>query len=168
MENFILGPVPNLLHPELCKGAIFQQDANVLRNSENIEDKSFYANQFDQISNLSWTFSPDVTAISCNSEETREAFEKHSLGPLGSPKDRFFVKSHHLPVEINRSSPSIQQNLASHSLRFPTLAGNKIYHAIVYSKRLKNSLTFEGELELVTAIDGSLLDTHQTEKLLIY
>ncbi len=136
--------LPNLLHPELCKGAIFH-DANVLRNSENTPRARIrnFRTYLDFLSGCD--------AISCNSEETREAFEKHALGPLGSRK----IAVHHLPVEKPVSTPSAPLRKPPLILCVSTLGYNKNHLTLLEAVEKLWSDDMQFELELVGQADPS-------------
>ncbi len=136
--------LPNLIHPELCKGAIFH-DANVLRNYENTPQtriRNFRA-YLDFLSKFD--------AISCNSEETREAFEKHALEPVGPRK----IGVHYLPVEKPVSTPSVPLREPPLILCVSTLGYNKNHLTLLEAVEKLWSDGMQFELELVGQADPS-------------
>jgi glycosyltransferase involved in cell wall biosynthesis len=136
--------LPKLIHPELCKGAIFH-DANVLRNSENTPQariRNFRA-YLDFLSKFD--------AISCNSEETREAFEKHALEPVGPRK----IGVHYLPVEKPVFSPSVPLREPPLILCVSTLGYNKNHLTLLEAVEKLWSDGVRFELELVGQTDPS-------------
>ena len=136
--------LPTLLHPELGKAGIFY-DANVLRNPEGTPSarvRNFQA-YLDFLSGC------DV--ISCISEESREAFQRHALKPVGPRK----IGVHHLPVEKPASTPSLPLSDPPLILCVSTLGYNKNHLTLLEAVEKLWSDDMHFELELVGQADPS-------------
>ena len=151
-KDFILFPevfrdnrvfcLPSLLHPKFEKTGIFY-DANVLRNptdtpSGRVQNFQAYLN-----------FLSGFKAISCISEESREAFEKHSLKPVGSRK----ISVHHLPVEKPVSTPSVTLRKPPLILCVSTLGYNKNHLTLLEAVEILWEQGLAFELELIGKAD---------------
>jgi glycosyltransferase involved in cell wall biosynthesis len=136
--------LPTLIHPDFRKSAIFY-DANVLRNPEGTPQARVrnFQTYLDFLSGCD--------AISCISEESRVAFEKHASGASGTRR----TKVHHLPVEQPVSTPSIPMRKPPLILCVSTLGYNKNHLALLEAVEKLWSEGLKFELELVGQADPS-------------
>jgi glycosyltransferase involved in cell wall biosynthesis len=136
--------LPKLLHKKSRKAAIFY-DANVLRKPEDTPQTRLknFQTYLDFLSGCD--------AISCISEESREAFEAHALKPIEARR----TEVHHLPVEQPVSTPSIPLRDPPLILCVSTLGYNKNHLTLLEAveKLWVDGVQFE--LELVGQSDPS-------------